>query len=156
MANAVQVMLAIATAAVAAAPGTPRPTYSPEQVIEIRHAGYEMSAVVLASLKKAADTGAEPKTQGFFAGGLAAWAKVLPTLFPPGTAIGETALDTQAKPEIWTNRVDFERKAAAYLAATNKLMDAIHANDSAAFAAGIAEIKKTCDACHADYKQRTM
>lgn len=156
MANAFQLMFAIAAATVAAAPSAPKVSYSPEQVIDIRHAGYEMSAVVFGSLKKAADEGVEPKTQGFFAGGLAQWAKVVPTLFPQGTAIGETALDTQAKPEIWTNRTDFERKAAAFLAAANKIVEATHANDAAAFKASIVEVKKTCDACHADYKQRTM
>lgn len=149
-------LLATAVVVAAAAPNAPRPTYSPEQIITIRQAGYEMSAVVFAGLKSAGETGTEPKTVGFAAGGLALWAKALPTLFPSGTAIGETAVDTQAEPAIWTNRADFERKAADYLAATNKLVEATRANDAAAFKAGLVEIKKACDACHADYKKRTM
>lgn len=148
----------IATAATigAAAPTVSRLSYTPEQVITVRQAGFEMSAVVFASLQRAGDSDTEPKKQGFFAGGLALWAKALPTLFPAGTATGESAADTQAKVDIWSNRADFERKAADYLAAANRLVAATHANDPAAFKAGLVDIKKACDACHADYKLRTM
>lgn len=149
-------LIAAATTIGAAAPTVPRPSYTPEQVITIRQAALEMSAVAFASLKRGGDTDVEPKKQGFVAGGLALWAKALPTLFPPGTAVGESAAETQAKPDIWTNRADFEKKAADYLAAANRLVAATQANDSAAFKAGLVDTKKACDACHTDYKLRDM
>jgi len=129
---------------------------SPEQSILARQAALEMSAVTFGEMKRGAASGAEARTQGFYAGALASWARVLPWLFPAGTADGATSTPTEAKAEIWTNRADFDAKAAAYLAATNRLVDLSKVNDTAGFQAQLAVVKETCAACHRSYQARGM
>jgi cytochrome c556 len=69
--------------------------------------------------------------------------------FPEGSDKGAT---TDAKPEIWTNRADFDakmddfRREAAALASTAK------GGDQAAIKAQFAKTGGTCKACHDEYK----
>jgi len=129
-------------------------TYTPQQIIAARQASYEMSVMTFTEMQKAMKDGGEAKKQGFAAEGLAKWAKVLPTLFPTGTATGQTRMGTKAKPEIWTDRAGFDKAAATYIAATAKLAAFAEANDTPGFAAQLGEVKNACDSCHKTYKAR--
>lgn len=148
---------ALLAAAVLAAP-TALPSFaadtasglSAEQIIAARQAGYDMSAATFGGMMKATKDGASAKDEGFQAHALAKWAKVVPTMFPAGTATGAT----KARPEVWSNRDGFNRAAAIYAAATDKLAQLSEANDTPGFTAQLGEVKKACDACHQDFRQR--
>jgi cytochrome c556 len=133
--------------ALAAAPaGGP----SAEQVIAARQAAFDMSAATFGGMAKAAKDGAAAKDLGFQAHGLAKWAHALPGLFPANSGSG----NTKAKPEVWSDAAGFAKAAANYAAASDKLAQLSEANDTAGFTAQIGEVKKACDACHQDYRQR--
>jgi cytochrome c556 len=123
---------------------------SAEQIIAARQAGYDMSAVTFGGMAMAAKNGASAKDEGFQAHALAKWAKVVPTMFPANTASGAT----KARPEVWSNRDGFNKAAANYAAETDKLAQLSEANDTPGFAAQLGEVKKACDACHQDFRQR--
>jgi len=151
-------VLALAFAIVAgrfalAQPASPPPP-TPAQVIRARQAAYEMSVVTFSQLKRAADTGSDVTKQKFAADALAGWAAALPTLYPEGTGPGQTAVETGALAEVWSNRAGFLARANAYKAATAKLVDAAKAGDASQFANQVDAVKKACDACHADFKVR--
>jgi cytochrome c556 len=123
---------------------------SAEQTIAARQAGYDMSAVTFGGMMKATKDGAAAKDQGFQAHALAKWAHVVPTMFPASTASGQT----KARPEIWSNNAGFTKAAANYAAAVDKLASLSEANDTPGFTAQLGEVKKACDACHQDFRQR--
>jgi len=127
---------------------------TPAQIVKARQASLEMSAVTFGAMKQALAGGTAASELGFQAHALANWSAALPTLFPAGTGQGQAGVDTKAKPEIWTNRAGFDAKAADYAAATAKLADLAKAGDTPGFTAQFAVVKKTCDACHSDFKER--
>lgn len=120
-----------------------------ESLIKARQASLALSAATFGSIGPAVDAGVELKTQTFAARALARWAKALPTLFPAGT---DTA-PSRAKPEVWTDRAGFERAAADYQAATEKLLALTEGQDREAFKAQLAEVRAACQACHTGYRQ---
>lgn len=69
-------------------------------------------------------------------------------LFPEGS---ETGGDTEAKPEIWSNRADFEVKLAEFRAATEGAMSAPPA-DLDGVKAALGALGKTCGSCHETYR----
>ena len=145
---------AVTTTAYAEGGARTVPPPNAEQLVLARQAALEMSAITLGSMKIAIKSGQEARTQGFYAGALAAWARALPSMFPAGTAAGETPAQTKAKPDIWNNRDDFNARAAAFAAATARLTELVSANDTDGFQAQLANIKQTCDACHQSYQAR--
>ena len=145
-------VLAAATVMANADPAATAPT--PAQIVKARQAALEMSAITFGAMKQAMDGGADASKQGFQAHALASWAAALPTLFPTGTGAGQTTSETKAKPEIWTNRAGFDARAADYAAATAKLADLSKAGDTPGFTAQLGLVKKACDACHSDFKER--
>src|SRR6202050_3384943 len=95
-----------------AAVGLPQvetPRVSGVDAIAARQASLDMSSITFRSIGEAVKAGREAKSQAYAAAALAKWAKALPRMFPAGTGQGETAADTQARPEIWRDRAGFER-----------------------------------------------
>lgn len=122
---------------------------TPQQIVAARQAAYHLSGATMGSMKAALDGGAEVRNFTYAARGVARWARVLPTLFPESTrGVGPT----RARPEIWTNRADFNAKAAAYAEAASRLAAAAQSNDRAAFAAQFEATIATCRACHDVYQ----
>lgn len=80
--------------------------------------------------------------------GLALWAAAIPGLFPVGSGGGES----RARPEIWTNRADFDAKARALRDAATRLLDRARAGDTAGFAAQADAVEAACNACHTVYR----
>jgi cytochrome c556 len=70
-------------------------------------------------------------------------------MFPAST---RNVPGTRAKPEIWTNRADFDAKAAAFTSATTALLNAAKADDKAAFTAAVESTVAACKACHDAYQ----
>lgn len=70
--------------------------------------------------------------------------------FPAGSDQG--SLKTAAKPEIWRNFADFEKKMKDFEAATAELARVAKAGDEAATKAQFAKTSESCKACHDRYK----
>lgn len=68
-------------------------------------------------------------------------------LFPEGTAKGEVE-GSRAKPEIWTERAEFDAAANALIEASAKLVVAANAGDVDAFKALFPMVGQTCAGCH--------
>lgn len=69
-------------------------------------------------------------------------------LFPAGSDKG--GMETWAKPEIWTNRADFEAKLQAAHAAA---LDLAKVGDEAAYPAALGKLGNACKACHDSYRR---
>lgn len=78
---------------------------------------------------------------------IAAKATEFPTLFPAGS---ESA-DTKAAPAIWTNKADFEARAAK-LAGDATAAAAATAGGLDTFKAAIGAVAANCKACHQTYR----
>ncbi len=145
---------AFTIAGMSGAGSAPVQSLTPEQVIAARQASLDMSVMTMAEMKSAVAAGTDVKKQFYPAKTLARWARVLPTLFPEGTGQGTTPLETHALPAVWSDRAGFEKAAASYAAAADKLQDFAKNDDSAGFASQLAAVAKTCDACHDNYKAK--
>ncbi len=71
------------------------------------------------------------------------------TLFPKGS---ETGGKTEAKPEIWQDKADFDAKAKDLEAATAKAAAAAP-NGLDAFKVAFGPVGKACKACHEKYRE---
>src|SRR4051794_12993868 len=85
---------------------------SPERIVAGRQAAFRLSAANFQLMRAAAEKGAEVKSFAPPARALTQWARALPAMFPQGTGPG--VANTRARAEIWSNRADFEQKAADY------------------------------------------
>ena len=128
------------------------PGVSGVDAIAVRQASLDMSSITFRSMGDAMKAGREAKSQGYPAASLAKWAKALPRMFPAGTGVGETAIETQALPLIWRDRANFDRAAAYYADVTARLATLAKANDIAGFTKQLDEVNQACAACHARYK----
>ena len=70
------------------------------------------------------------------------------TLFPPGSDRD----DDRARPEIWSNRAEFDRAGAALIEAAQRLVAAASANDRTAFAAAFQATTAACTSCHQQFQ----
>ena len=148
------ILAAVGAAVAASAAAAPGAMMTPEQVIAARQAGYDMSVMTMTEMKLAAANGSDIKKQFYPARVLGKWARVLPTMFPEGTGQGATAVETHALPAVWTDRATFEKDAAAYAAAADKLSELAQAGDAAGFTAQLGVVGKTCDTCHETFKAK--
>ena len=129
------------------APAPMAPT--PQQIVAARQAAFHMSGAAMGNMRAAIERDADPKSQAYAARAVARWAQALPTLFPDVTRV---VTPTRARPEIWSNKTDFEAKAAAYAAAAERLAEAAASGDKAAFAEQHRATVATCKACHDLYQ----
>jgi cytochrome c556 len=65
-----------------------------------------------------------------------------------------TDKDTKAKPEIWTNRADFDAKMDKMVSEAQKLPAVVRAGDMAAFKKQVADVGAACKACHDDFRAK--
>jgi cytochrome c556 len=130
----------------AAATQQQQPT--PQQIVAARQTAYHLTAVAMGSMRGAIERGGDVSGQAFAARGVARWASVLPSMFPPSTSV----TPSRARPEIWSNRADFEAKAAAFAAAATRLAELAQANDKEGFAAQHRATSATCAACNELYQ----
>lgn len=76
--------------------------------------------------------------------------EVIPTLFPPDLATG----DTKALPAVWSDRAGFETAARNALAASGKLEQAASSGDRAATVQAFREMGASCGGCHRSFRGR--
>ena len=62
--------------------------------------------------------------------------------------------ETQAKPELWGNKADFDKKMERMVQETAKLPQVARAADMAAFKKQVADTGAACKACHDDYRAK--
>jgi cytochrome c556 len=120
-----------------------------QDIVNTREASMIMSAVALGAVRGAAAKPDSVKGAAFPASGLAKWAAALPAMFPAST---RNVAGTRARPEIWTNRADFNAKASAFVSATTALVNAAKADDKAGFTAAVESTAGACKACHDAYQ----
>ncbi len=121
------------------------------QLVTARQAGMHMAATLLfknvgAAIKSKSDV----KDQFHEAEGIVRWAAAIPGLFP----LGSSSADSRAKPEIWRNKADFDRKAADLGTAATRLLTAANAGDAADFALQAKAVEQKCAACHTTYRAK--
>lgn len=73
--------------------------------------------------------------------------KKLAQLFPPGTG-RDVVPETRAKPEIWTQRADFDAAMTALIDATKTMSDDAKRGDGEKVKADWTAAAKACGACH--------
>lgn len=78
---------------------------------------------------------------------IAVYAKALPKWFPAGTG-PEAGVKTAAKPEIWTQRADFETAAGKLAPEADKLVQVAETGDADALGAQMKAVGGTCGGCH--------
>jgi len=127
------------------------PFASPAEAIEARRKAYKLSGKIFKELKAAVEAGAAVKPYAADVQFLVAWSRKLPAMFPPGSEAGH---DTKALPEVWTDRAQFDRDAAAYTAAAEALARLAEADDKAGFAGQFQATGKACAACHKAFRAR--
>jgi cytochrome c556 len=72
--------------------------------------------------------------------------------FPEGSNVGEP--DSKAKPDIWTNRADFDKKLKEFQMHARELADVVAKEKGAtdAFKTAVAALGQDCKNCHDSYK----
>ncbi len=123
----------------------------PDAIIAARQAGFDLQNGVAVAMKAAVDGGGDVKPFVDGAKGIAAWAKVIPSMFPAGTEKGH---DTKAKPDIWSNNAEFEKDATNLATEAQKLVALADANDKAGFGAQFKVVGGACGACHRAFRER--
>jgi cytochrome c556 len=119
-------------------------------VIAVRKAGLDLQASTLGAVNLAFKAGAEAKSFAGAGSAISAWAKQIPSLFPPGSDKGTT----KALPEIWTDNAGFVKDAADLGTAADKLTAAAKADDKVAFEAALKDVTAACGACHKAYRAK--
>jgi cytochrome c556 len=119
--------------------------------IAVRKAGMDLQSSAIGAVDLAVKAGVAVKSFAGAGSATAAWAKQIPTLFPPGTDKGE---DTKALPEIWSDSTGFAKAAANLGTAADKLTAAAKADDKEAFAAALKDVGGACGACHKTYRAK--
>ena len=123
----------------------------PEDEIKLRRAAYALTGYNFASLgamaqeKKPYNKEEAIKNAEF----VALLSTVPKSFFSEASQKG----DTKAKPELWANRADFDKKMVRMNEETAKLPQAAKA-DLAALKKQVADTGATCKACHDDYRAK--
>jgi len=129
----------------------PAAAATPDEIIAQRQAGYKHIGDLFKAMKQAIDAGSDVQKFAPEATEIADWGRKIPTLFPPGT---ETGHKTHARPEIWTNRAEFDRDAATLSARADTLTQVAAGGDKAAFAAQWKATAQACGACHHSFRYK--
>jgi cytochrome c556 len=145
-------LLASCAAAASQTPGPAAPTaagLSVAELVQARQAGMHMAATLLyTGIRNGVRSGADVKSLVHEPEGLAMWAAAIPGLFPEGSIHPQS----RARPEIWAEKANFRRKAAALGAAADRLAELGRAGDSAGFATQVPVVEAACAACHSAYR----
>jgi cytochrome c556 len=140
--------LVLASTALAAVAQQPKP----EDEIKLRKSAYTLMGYNFASLgamvqeKKPYNKDEAIRNADF----VALLSTVPKTFFGDETKKGES----KAKPEIWENKADFDKKMDRMMAETAKLPQIARSGDLAALKKQVAETGSACKACHDDYRAK--
>ena len=124
---------------------------TPDAIVAGRQAAFDLQQGVFSAMKATIDAGGSVKPLSDGAKGLVKWGTAMPGMFPAGT---ETAHNTKARPEVWSDRAGFEKAAADFEAASVKLAALADADDKAGFAEQFKATGATCGGCHRQFRAR--
>lgn len=142
------IVMFVGSVALAQSGASPSPTQH-ASIVEARQAGFHLALASFLSIKAGIARGDDVKALALPAAALAGWGKAIPTMFPPGT---DTA-DTDAMPNVWSDRVGFQQAATSMSVAARTLADLGKAGDTAGFATQFGALAKTCGDCHTKYRK---
>jgi cytochrome c556 len=140
--------LVLASTALAAVAQQPKP----EDEIKLRKSAYTLMGYNFSSLANMAQE-KKPynKDEAIRNADFVALLSTVPkTFFAEGTDKGET----RAKPDIWTNKADFDKKMDRMMSETAKLPQVARNGDLAALKKQVSETGAACKACHDDYRAK--
>ena len=126
-------------------------SFTPDQVIAARQAGYDLISGDVTGMKAAVASKLDVKDFKDAADTIVSWSRVNPTLFPDGT---QQRHNTKAKPNIWSDRAGFEKDAANLADQATELAQLAGAGDKAGFATQFKTTATACKTCHDTYKAR--
>jgi cytochrome c556 len=118
--------------------------------IKLRQTIFDLNSGSFAFLKTVAATKGDLKAAEPVARGIAKWAVLIPSMFPPGSDKG----DTKALPEIWSDPAGFKKDADGFGEAAMKVADAAKAGDADAFAANVKSLGEACGTCHKAFRAK--
>ena len=140
------VLAAVLATMTAAEAQTPKP----EDQLKLRKAAYTLMGYTFGSLDAmAGGKRAFNKDEAVRNADLLAHLATIPKgFFGEGSDKGET----RAKPEVWTNRADFDAKMDKMVQETGKLSQAARSADVATLKKAVQDVDAACSACHDDYR----
>ena len=122
---------------------------SAHAMIVARQAGMHMATTLMVkNIRGAVKAGTDVRDQDAAADGIAMWAEAIPGLFPAGSS----GPDSRARPAIWENKGDFDKRAADLRDAATRLSQIAASGDKTAFAAQVEVVQSRCAACHDAYR----
>ena len=125
----------------------------PEQLIKWRQSAYQTIAWNTTRIKSNVDGSYNKEEVIRAANVVAALANGgLGSLFAAGTEAGKGWRDTTVKPELFSDREGVGKVASAFNKEANELARVAQGGDVAAIKAQLANLQKTCKACHDDYR----
>jgi len=124
----------------------------PEDEIKLRKAAYALTGYNFASLgAMAQDKKPYNKEEAARNADIVALLATVPKgFFSEASQKGET----KAKPELWANKADFDKKMQKMNEETAKLPQVARTGDLAALKKQVADTGATCKACHDDYRAK--
>ncbi len=123
---------------------TPPQQQSPEALSAERRGLMRQQLQAVRAIAPVVQGGGDPRSVRPQADSLVTTGRRKLELFPPGS----DREDDRARPEIWTNRAEFDRIGATLIAAVERLAQAAQAGDRAAFAAAFQATSAACSGCH--------
>ncbi len=112
-------------------------------VVATRQAGFGLLYGTYQTLRAAVAAKADPTAYVLAAQGIVAFGKQIPSLHPPGSGVGRIGF-----PSIYSERAEFEKAAAALVAAGEAVVRSAQANDADAFAKAVKAVTESCAGCH--------
>jgi cytochrome c556 len=141
--------IVLASTALAAIAQQPKP----EDELKLRKAAYALTGYNFASLSAMAqDKKPYNKDEAIRNADFVALLSTVPKSF-----FGEETqklADSKAKPDIWANKADFDKKMEKMNAETAKLPQVARTGDLAALKKQVADTGASCKACHDDYRAK--
>ncbi|HEX3346979.1 MAG TPA: cytochrome c [Acetobacteraceae bacterium] len=122
---------------------------TPEDAIVQRQAGMKKNGDYLFPLGKKLSSVSDVAEFAPGARDVAAFAKEIPSLFPPGS---ETGHKTRAKAEIWSDTAQFKQDADNLSTQMDKLAQLAAANDKPGFVAQFKVAADACNTCHNKFR----
>jgi cytochrome c556 len=143
----------VVLAALASVTASAAPKSKGEQAIGYRHSVYHVIAWNIQKMGAAVD-GKVPYDKDAFAtwaSRVALLAPMLPEGFPEDSYIQGK---TEAKPEIWTSRAEFDDLMKKLAAKSAALADVARGGDRAAIKTAFGELTQACKNCHDKFKTK--
>lgn len=134
--------------------GTAAAQTNPAQIVQERRDGLRAVGAHMEAMAAIARAGSDPRPAAERVAAIQAFFVNFPDRFPAGTQRGAPGLDTRALPEIWTDRANFERVAAALGPRLEALNTAAQSGDARAFGAALQATGGACGDCHRPFRAR--